>query len=341
MKKFYKKAIAMMCMVAMVVSSGTGAFAAEKNLEDGTYKASAYINASMMKIAAEDHNTCTVTVKDGKAVAHVRLNGDGYGKLFLGTKEEAEVNKDATKEIPEVVDKDGRSTYEVPLEEFGKVFDLAAYSKSRERWYDRKIVFYTTENEAPEITTVKRGTKALEVKWTSKPDHATGYQLYVSATGNVDEPDEWRTIETKANSCLVKGLDPGEKVYLRVKAEINPFGDTVSQNFSDWSQVKAVTTLSKVAMTTVKSVTSPAKKTLKVTWAKKTADVTGYQIMYSTKSNFKGAKTVTVKKNTVTSYKQTKLKSGNKYYVKVRTYQQIGSTKYTSAWSAAKNVKVK
>ena len=82
MKKFYKKAIAMMCMVAMVVSSGTGAFAAEKNLEDGTYKASAYINASMMKIAAEDHNTCTVTVKDGKAVAHVRLNGDGYGKLF-------------------------------------------------------------------------------------------------------------------------------------------------------------------------------------------------------------------------------------------------------------------
>ena len=94
-------------------------------------------------------------------------------------------------------------------------------------------------------------------------------------------------------------------------------------------------------MTTVKSVTSPAKKTLKVTWAKKTADVTGYQIMYSTKSNFKGAKTVTVKKNTVTSYKQTKLKSGNKYYVKVRTYQQIGTQKYTSAWSVAKNVKVK
>lgn len=61
------------------------------------------------------------------------------------------------------------------------------------------------------------------------------------------------------------------------------------------------------------------KKGLVLTW-KKNAKVSGYQIQISTKKNFKSAKKILLKKNK-TKYKITKLKSGKKYYVRIRAYQ--------------------
>jgi len=79
------------------------------------------------------------------------------------------------------------------------------------------------------------------------------------------------------------------------------------------------------------------KKRITVTWKKQTAQTTGYQIQYSTSSNFKNAKTVTVRKNRTTKKTITGLKNGKKYYVRVRTYKTVKtghkSTKYYSNWS--------
>ncbi len=92
------------------------------------------------------------------------------------------------------------------------------------------------------------------------------------------------------------------------------------------------TSLSKVAS---------AKKALKVTWKKQTAQTTGYQIQYSLKKSFKGAKTKTVSGVKKTSLTIKKLKAKKKYYVRIRTYKQVGKTKYCSAWSKAKYAKTK
>lgn len=91
--------------------------------------------------------------------------------------------------------------------------------------------------------------------------------------------------------------------------------------------------------TTVSKVTSPKTKQLKVTY-KKTTGVTGYQVTYSTSKSFKKAdtKSVTVKG---TSKTIKSLKKGTIYYVKVRTYKTVGKTKYYSAYSKVKSVKVK
>ena len=79
-------------------------------------------------------------------------------------------------------------------------------------------------------------------------------------------------------------------------------------------------------------------------WNKQTT-VTGYQIQYSTSSNFSNAKTVKVTKNSTTSKTLTGLKSGKKYYVKIRTYKTLkvnGKSKTVySLWSKATSVKVK
>ena len=90
----------------------------------------------------------------------------------------------------------------------------------------------------------------------------------------------------------------------------------------------------------IKSVTSPGKKKIKITWSKNST-VTGYQIYLSTRKDFK--------KNVVSrSYGKstgTKTLSGWKskttYYIKIRSYKTVGTTKYYGAWSSIKSVKGK
>ncbi len=84
---------------------------------------------------------------------------------------------------------------------------------------------------------------------------------------------------------------------------------------------------------TLKSVKSPKKKTIKVTF-KKVKGATAYQIAYSTNKKLKKAAVVKVKKTSVTIKK---LKSKKKYYVRVRALKG----KKTGNWSKVKAVKVK
>ena len=86
---------------------------------------------------------------------------------------------------------------------------------------------------------------------------------------------------------------------------------------------------------------SAIKKGFNVSIKKYTTQTTGYQIQYSTDKNFKkGNKTLTLS-NKTTSKKVTKLKSGKKYFVRIRTYKTVGGTKYYSAWSKSKAVTAK
>mgnify|MGYP004482839329 CR=1 FL=1 len=82
------------------------------------------------------------------------------------------------------------------------------------------------------------------------------------------------------------------------------------------------------------------KKKIKVSW-KKDKKASGYEITYSTKKSFKGKKTIVVKSNKTTSKVVKKLKSKKKYFVKVRSYKQVGKTKTYGAYSKVKTVKVK
>ena len=77
-----------------------------------------------------------------------------------------------------------------------------------------------------------------------------------------------------------------------------------------------------------------------ITWAKDNT-VTGYEVQYSLKKNFKGAKTAKITKAGTTKKIIKKLKSGKKYFVKVRSYKKAGKVMLYGAWSKAKNAKVK
>ncbi len=92
--------------------------------------------------------------------------------------------------------------------------------------------------------------------------------------------------------------------------------------------------LTKAKLVSVKSV---SEKGVKITWNKvKTAK--GYQIKYSAKKNMTDAKTVT---SGALSKKITKLKSGKRYYFKVRAYKTADGSRIYGEWSSTKSVKVK
>lgn len=95
------------------------------------------------------------------------------------------------------------------------------------------------------------------------------------------------------------------------------------------------------------------KKAFTINILKNKDQVTGYQISYSYKKNFKGQKVkdlkkfkykkikVKRKKYTITFYKVKGLKRKKTVYVRVRAYKQVGKTKVYGKWSSVKKIKIK
>ena len=103
------------------------------------------------------------------------------------------------------------------------------------------------------------------------------------------------------------------------------------------SASKKVTVTITPAKMSAPTVSSPKKKTLKIT-VKKQTTVTGYQYQYATNKSFKKA---TSSKSTLTKKNVTKLKSKKTYYVRVRAYKVIKGKTYYGSWSTSKKIKIK
>lgn len=80
----------------------------------------------------------------------------------------------------------------------------------------------------------------------------------------------------------------------------------------------------------VKSAKAVKGRKLTVKWAKD-KKASGYQVQVSTDKKFK--KNLKTKKTSKTSYTVTKLKTGKKYYVRVRSYKKSGKETLYGAWS--------
>jgi hypothetical protein len=118
-----------------------------------------------------------------------------------------------------------------------------------------------------------------------------------------------------------------------------------SDSDSKTTTKKKTTTTSRTTSTSVGKVvslrvTSPKKKTIKVTWTK-VSDATGYQIQYARNASFtKKLNLITIRKNT-NLQKITKLAKGKKYYVMIRAYKTVKGKTYYGSWSEKKSVKCK
>lgn len=106
-----------------------------KDIKDGVYPVKVDSSSSMFRITE-----CELTVKDGSMSAVMTMSGTGYLKLFMGTGEEA-LKAEETDYIPYVETEQGIHTYEIPVEALDMGIECSAFSKKKEKWYDRVLVF--------------------------------------------------------------------------------------------------------------------------------------------------------------------------------------------------------
>ena len=103
-------------------------------INDGEYDISVDSSSTMFKITE-----CRLNVSDGKMTAEMIMSGTGYEYLYMGTGDDAQKADEA--DYIKSEDSDGKVKFTVPVEALDKEIDCAAFSKRKQQWYDRKLVF--------------------------------------------------------------------------------------------------------------------------------------------------------------------------------------------------------
>ena len=194
-------------------------------------------------------------------------------------------------------------------------------------------LFGSTEAKAAEVkkvsgvtATVKSKT-SVRISW-NKVAGADGYKVY-RKTG---KDGSWKKIKTTTSTSYKDtGRKAGKTYYYRVKAYKKSSSQTTYSKYS--SSVKYVGgTPAKVKGVTVKSTDHTVNK---ISW-KKASGAKKYVIYRATSKNGTYKK---VKTTTSTSWKDTGLTTGKKYYYKVRAVRTVKKKKLYGACSAVKSGK--
>lgn len=115
-------------------------------IADGAYEITVNSSSSMFKVVK-----CMLNVKDGAMTATMTMSGQGYGKVYMGTPDEALADTEENY-IPFEVDAEGMKEFTVPVDALDMPINCAAWSIKKEKWYDRVLVFESTQLPADAIT---------------------------------------------------------------------------------------------------------------------------------------------------------------------------------------------
>lgn len=215
----------------------------------------------------------------------------------------------------------------------------------------------TTEDQKPTTTTteVKPTTGTTESSSaTSETKPTTGTTAATTTTTESKPTTEDKTTATTEPKPTTSSTTTETKP---ATTETSPSTEDSSTAGTTAAKKETATTAAPVIRISVKKAAIQKIKVLKKAFTinilKNKDQVTGYQISYSYKKNFKGQKVkdlkkfkykkirVKRKKYTITSYKVKGLKRKKTVYVRVRAYKQVGKTKVYGKWSSVKKVKIK
>ena len=104
-------------------------------IKDGDYQIEVDSSSSMFNVIQ-----CDLHVADGKMTADLTLGGHGYLYLYMGTAEEAAAAP-AEDLIGFVENAEGKYVHTVEVEALDKELPCSAFSKRKEKWYERIVVF--------------------------------------------------------------------------------------------------------------------------------------------------------------------------------------------------------
>lgn len=179
----------------------------------------------------------------------------------------------------------------------------------------KTVSVYPAKASVKSVTNTKKG---LTVTW-KKVTGADKYILYRKAGSGAYK--KYKTVSGAKTSYVDTGAKNGTTYSYKVCA------------YTAGLQGKNANTKAACRVTAVTAKAAKAGKgKLSVSW-KKNSKASGYQIRYSLKSSFSGAKRVMVRSGKTTTKKLTGLKRGKRYYITVRAYKTVKGKKYYSSWS--------
>lgn len=175
----------------------------------------------------------------------------------------------------------------------------------------------------------------VTLKW-NKNSRASGYRVYKYDASSKKFKFYKDLSGSDKTSLKITGLKGNTKYQFRVLA----YRNMGSKKICGY-QSSTRTIYTKNKMVTLNSAVSSKKKRITVKWNKVSA-VSGYQVMWSTTSNFKkNFLSKYVKGSSKTSITLNTYRSKHPYYVRVRAYKTVKGKKQYCSWSRTIKVNVK
>ena len=210
---------------------------AATDVPQGEYEVDVDTSSSMFRISE------AILYADGDSLdMKMVMGGKGYLYVYPGTAEEAAA---ATEEdyIPYEENEDGEHTFTVPVPALNEAFALAAYSKKKEKWYDRELLVYAparVENKAllPAEIEAKDGTYEIEVSL----DGGSG-KASVTSPAEMEVRDGKAILHLEWSSPNYDYMFVNGKQYLPTGEEgANSVFEIPVYAFDEWTDVLADTT---------------------------------------------------------------------------------------------------
>lgn len=184
------------------------------------------------------------------------------------------------------------------------------------------------KDNTTEKKTQKSNQKITGISSSYKKAYNSSFTLKPKAKGKIT----YKSSNTKVATVNSKG-----KVKIKGTGKVT-ITITAKETSAYKKQTKKVTIYAVPGKRDIKKLSS-GKKKLTVQW-KKDNRSDGYQVQYATDKKFKKAKSIVIGKKQTTKQTIKKLKTGKKYYVRIRSYKKINGKKYYGTWSSKKTVKV-
>lgn len=263
---------------------------------------------------------------DGDIVEIVHKRHDGTNEIFAAEVKHGRITIETDEFSPFViqVDKDHQHRYTRKT-----IVKKATLTKSGS--YKEKCYACDATGKTKKLKPAQAALSKSSFAYTGK--NISGKKLpkviVKDASGKLISPDNY-TVKKPSNVKKMKNIGR------------YPYKIDFKKSCAEYSGSKTIYLEITPNKTTVSSL-KPEKKVISVKWKKGKKDqVTGYEILVATDSNFKkNKKSVIVKGYSKESKKITKLKSKTKYYVKVRAYKTIKGVRIYSDWSKVKTIKTK
>lgn len=132
------------------------------DIADGTYEIEVDSSSTFFKITRAE-----LLVEGDRMSARITISSLSYQYVYMGTTSEAEADEDGWIGCEE---EDGKSIFTIPVEALDQEIACAAFSKKRQLWYDRNLVFDAStlpegalDIELPDYELIEMALRAYQV----------------------------------------------------------------------------------------------------------------------------------------------------------------------------------